>query len=74
MPQVSRRSPVTGQLCHLSVNACLAPVVSLHGAAVVTVEGVGDKKRGRLHRVQQRLADSHGSQCGFCSPGGDDCR
>ena len=52
----------------LSVNACLAPVVSVHGQAVTTVEGIG-QARGRLHAVQQRLAESHGSQCGFCTPG-----
>ena len=55
-------------LDHISVNACLAPVVSVHGQAVTTVEGIGDAK-GRLHAVQQRLAESHGSQCGFCTPG-----
>ncbi len=25
--------------------------------------------RTRLHAVQQRIADTHGSQCGFCTPG-----
>ena len=25
--------------------------------------------KGRLHAVQQRMAESHGSQCGFCTPG-----
>ena len=35
---------------------------------MTTVEGIGNAK-GRLHAVQQRLANSHGSQCGFCTPG-----
>ena len=53
---------------HISVNACLAPICSLHGAAVTTVEGIGSTKT-KLHQVQQQIADNHGSQCGFCTPG-----
>ena len=53
---------------HISVNACLAPLCSLHGMAVTTVEGIGSTK-SKLHQVQQRIADAHGSQCGFCTPG-----
>ncbi|WAR18283.1 XDH-like protein, partial [Mya arenaria] len=40
----------------------------MHGLAVTTVEGIGSVKHG-LHPVQERLAASHGSQCGFCTPG-----
>jgi xanthine dehydrogenase/oxidase len=40
----------------------------MHGLAVTTVEGIGST-RGRLSAVQERLAKSHGSQCGFCTPG-----
>ena len=39
---------------HRSVNACLAPVVSLHGQAVTTVEGIGSSKT-RLHPVQVEM-------------------
>jgi xanthine dehydrogenase/oxidase len=53
---------------HRAVNACLAPVCSIADAAVTTVEGIGSKRTG-LHPVQQKLSDSHGSQCGFCTPG-----
>ncbi|XP_017768324.1 PREDICTED: xanthine dehydrogenase isoform X2 [Nicrophorus vespilloides] len=53
---------------HLPVNACLAPVCSMHGLAVTTVEGIGSTKK-RLHPVQERIAKAHGSQCGFCTPG-----
>ena len=35
---------------------------------MTTVEGIGNAK-DRLHAVQQRMANSHGSQCGFCTPG-----
>ncbi|KAF5273874.1 hypothetical protein FQA39_LY00989 [Lamprigera yunnana] len=49
-------------------NACLAPVCSMHGYAVTTVEGIGSTTT-KLHPVQERIAKSHGSQCGFCTPG-----
>ncbi|XP_032764501.1 xanthine dehydrogenase/oxidase-like [Rattus rattus] len=52
---------------HFSVNACLAPICSLHHVAVTTVEGIGNTQK--LHPVQERIARSHGSQCGFCTPG-----
>ncbi|CAI5470258.1 unnamed protein product [Closterium sp. Yama58-4] len=42
--------------------------LNVEGAAVVTVEGIGST-RGRLHPVQAALSSSHGSQCGFCTPG-----
>ncbi|XP_047317867.1 xanthine dehydrogenase 1-like [Impatiens glandulifera] len=53
---------------HYAVNACLAPLYSVEGMHVITVEGVGNRKRG-LHPLQESLAQSHGSQCGFCTPG-----
>ncbi|XP_070578679.1 xanthine dehydrogenase/oxidase-like [Ptychodera flava] len=58
----------TKEICHFSVNACLAPVCSMHGLAVTTVEGIGSTKT-KLHPVQERIAKAHGSQCGFCTPG-----
>jgi xanthine dehydrogenase/oxidase len=65
---VSRYNRRESRVEHLSVNACLAPVVSMHGLAVTTIEGIGSAE-GRLHTVQERIASSHGSQCGFCTPG-----
>eukprot|EP00094_Tigriopus_californicus_P013136 TCALIF_12703-PA protein Name:"Similar to XDH Xanthine dehydrogenase/oxidase (Gallus gallus)" AED:0.07 eAED:0.07 QI:278/0.8/0.66/1/1/1/6/364/1546 len=53
---------------HISVNACLAPIASVYGMAVTTIEGIGST-RGKLHAVQERMANAHGSQCGFCTPG-----
>ncbi|GMI97444.1 xanthine dehydrogenase 1, XANTHINE DEHYDROGENASE 1 [Hibiscus trionum] len=53
---------------HYSVNACLTPLYSVEGMHVITVEGVGNRKRG-LHPIQESLVRSHGSQCGFCTPG-----
>uniref|UniRef100_A0A672V7A7 Xanthine dehydrogenase/oxidase n=1 Tax=Strigops habroptila TaxID=2489341 RepID=A0A672V7A7_STRHB len=53
---------------HYTANACLFPVCALHHVAVTTVEGIGNTK-SRLHPAQERIAKSHGSQCGFCTPG-----
>uniref|UniRef100_A0A2C9JEU6 xanthine dehydrogenase n=1 Tax=Biomphalaria glabrata TaxID=6526 RepID=A0A2C9JEU6_BIOGL len=64
---VSRYSDDTDTVKHYSVNACLAPVCSMHGLAVTTVEGIGNIKN--IHPVQERIAKFHGSQCGFCTPG-----
>jgi carbon-monoxide dehydrogenase small subunit len=47
--------------------ACLTLAVEAAGAAVTTVEGVAPD--GALHPIQQALADAHGLQCGFCTPG-----
>uniref|UniRef100_A0A8B9YTD3 aldehyde oxidase n=1 Tax=Bos mutus grunniens TaxID=30521 RepID=A0A8B9YTD3_BOSMU len=65
---VSKRDPTSQEIRHFSVTACLVPICSLYGAAVTTVEGVGSMKT-RLHPVQERIAKSHGTQCGFCTPG-----
>ena len=49
---------------HLSVNACLFPLVGIDGKHVITVEGIGNVHRP--HPLQERIAKLHGSQCGFC--------
>ncbi|KAJ9353949.1 putative xanthine dehydrogenase HxA [Paecilomyces variotii] len=64
---VSHINPTTKKLYHASVNACLAPLVSVDGKHVITVEGIGDVKNP--HAIQQRMAVGNGSQCGFCTPG-----
>ncbi|MCI4393424.1 hypothetical protein PGIGA_G00157290 [Pangasianodon gigas] len=58
----------TKSIHHYSVNACLMPLCQTHGAAVTTVEGIGNSK-SKLHPVQERIAKANGSQCGFCTPG-----
>jgi carbon-monoxide dehydrogenase small subunit len=49
------------------VRSCLMLAVQADGADITTVEGLatGDD----LHPVQQAMHESHGFQCGFCSPG-----
>jgi len=53
---------------HYAVNACLSPLYSVEGMHVITVEGLGNRQQG-LHPVQESLANAHGSQCGYCTPG-----
>ncbi|CAD7676511.1 unnamed protein product [Nyctereutes procyonoides] len=65
---LSKYDRFQNKIVHFSANACLAPICSLHHVAVTTVEGIGSTK-SRLHPVQERIAKSHGSQCGFCTPG-----
>ena len=47
-----------------TVNACLMFLPMLDGKALLTVEDL----HGR-HPAQQALVATHGSQCGFCTPG-----
>ena len=50
-----------------AVNACILFLPMLDGKALRTVETLS--RGGTLHPVQQAMADGHGSQCGFCTPG-----
>ncbi|KAK6190506.1 hypothetical protein SNE40_002363 [Patella caerulea] len=65
---ISKYDDKNNTIRHYSVNACLTPICSVHGLAVTTTEGIGSL-RTRLHPVQEQIAKSHGSQCGFCTPG-----
>ncbi|NVJ98836.1 MAG: xanthine dehydrogenase small subunit [Alphaproteobacteria bacterium] len=51
-----------------AVNACILFVPMLDGKELITVESLKSKD-GTLHPVQQAMVDTHGSQCGFCTPG-----
>jgi aerobic carbon-monoxide dehydrogenase small subunit len=48
--------------------SCLTFAVSVDGAHVTTVEGLGPGG-GVLGPVQQAFRECHGLQCGFCTPG-----
>jgi xanthine dehydrogenase small subunit len=50
-----------------AVNSCIQFLPTLDGKELITVESLCDG--GNLHPVQQAMVDSHGSQCGFCTPG-----
>jgi xanthine dehydrogenase small subunit len=61
------RKEVNGRLVYQPVNACILLAGQADGAEVITVEDLGDG--ATLHPVQQMMAEQHGSQCGFCTPG-----
>ena len=52
-----------------AINSCIQFVPTLDGRALVTVESLKDRQTGALHPAQAAMADGHGSQCGFCTPG-----
>nr|AZL94599.1 xanthine dehydrogenase [Nephromyces sp. MMRI]AZL94600.1 xanthine dehydrogenase [Nephromyces sp. MMRI] len=53
---------------HNAVNGCLIPLCALDGTAVTTVEGIA-KDGNSMHPLQTIFAESHASQCGYCTPG-----
>lgn len=56
-----------GDSAYQSVNACITPLGDIIHAEVLCVE---DLSMGRdVHPVQSAFVASHGSQCGFCTPG-----
>jgi aldehyde oxidoreductase len=50
-----------------AVLSCLTRVVSLEGADVITIEGLGTPDNP--HLIQEAFAISGAVQCGFCTPG-----
>jgi carbon-monoxide dehydrogenase small subunit len=51
-----------------AMRSCLMLAVQADGAKITTVEGLAADD-GTLHPVQKAMRDSHGLQCGFCTPG-----
>ena len=49
------------------VRSCIMLAVQADGAEIGTVEGLADG--GTLHPIQQAFLETHGLQCGFCTPG-----
>jgi len=58
----------TGGMAYRTVNACIQFVPTLDGKQLLTVEHLKTTD-GSLHPVQQAMVETHGSQCGFCTPG-----
>ena len=50
-----------------AVRSCLMFAVQANGQQVTTIEGLATG--GKLHPVQEAFWESHGMQCGFCTPG-----
>ena len=59
---------VGDRMRYRAVNACIQFLPTLDGRQLLTVECLADDEE-TLHPAQRALIDSHGSQCGFCTPG-----
>jgi len=49
------------------VKSCTVLAVQAAGGAVTTIEGLASN--GALHPLQAAFRETHGLQCGFCTPG-----
>ena len=50
-----------------SARSCLMLAAQAAGTEIETIEGLAVD--GALNELQQAMRDSHGFQCGFCTPG-----
>ncbi len=50
-----------------AIKSCTMLAVPANGATVTTIEGLA--KGDNLHPMQEAFRDTHGLQCGFCTPG-----
>jgi carbon-monoxide dehydrogenase small subunit len=52
------------------VRSCLMLAVQADGSSIRTIEGLAtDQANGVMNELQEAMRDSHGFQCGFCTPG-----
>jgi len=51
-----------------AVRSCLMFAVQAEGHEITTVEGLAEDPEA-LHPIQQAFWETHGLQCGFCTPG-----
>jgi len=49
------------------VRSCLMFAVQAAGSTITTIEGLAVD--GQMNRLQESMRESHGFQCGFCTPG-----
>jgi xanthine dehydrogenase small subunit len=55
-----------GDMSYRVVNACVLFLPSMDGKQILTIEHMDV---GGLHPLQSAMAELHGAQCGFCTPG-----
>ena len=57
----------TVDLDGMAVKSCTVLAVQADGKSVTTIEGLASN--GTLHAVQEAFRETHGLQCGYCTPG-----
>ena len=57
----------TVHLDGISVKSCTVLAVQADGGELTTIEALASN--GDLHAVQEAFRETHGLQCGFCTPG-----
>jgi xanthine dehydrogenase small subunit len=64
-------APSAEELNWRVATSCIMMLPQLDGLAVVTAEGLGASVGSdeAVHPAQRLLAEKHGTQCGYCSPG-----
>ncbi len=71
---VSHYNVAASKVINYSVNACLAPLMSVAYKHVITIEGLGNSASPHeiqvtVNLIKKRIAYGFASQCGFCTPG-----
>lgn len=58
-------------LKYTAIDSCLVFLPMLQGKQLITVESLSrnENQETSLHPVQESMVESHGSQCGYCTPG-----
>ena len=54
-----------------AVRSCLVLAVQAEGEDIITIEGIGGSgaRAGELGVIQDAFCETHGLQCGYCTPG-----
>ena len=54
-----------------AVRSCLILAVQAEGEDITTIEGIGGSgaRAGELGVIQDAFCETHGLQCGYCTPG-----
>lgn len=52
-----------------AVFSCVTLTVECHRKNITTIEGLSDRKTGKIDSLQQSFIDHTAFQCGFCTPG-----
>jgi len=52
-----------------AILSCMTLTVECHGRVITTIEGLADKRSGKLDPIQEAFVNHTAFQCGFCTPG-----